>query len=404
MRRKALNTVAILTVGIATFGVLPSYSVNAAPLDTLQSAIDNTLDKAQEQGWDVIAKAKSSKSHTMVGTAISLPAGVNIRHHVESDGSGKSYYSVRRDSTKSLLGMKGISYSTSESASTPIPFASLSMLSIGMAPNWPQQFADSREFPLNTVISELSGRMGYYEPSSFSSESAGRSLVMPALSWTSARDFWRNVREKRVSGGRTVITARSTGGEDSDCRYPSIAITIKNGYIVNSAWTSVCPESGTTKYVVKVKFDKQVGSVPDTAITEDQAFATPASNQNRLWPILAAAANATANEQQVSISETNSAGVTFEDLDTSRALRYLDQVMMAGNPGTVITLSSNGAADPNQRTYVVTPNGAAGVLAEGYQVDIIEIRVTVSGSGLIDRIVTRFDKEPIESIIDFRRP
>jgi hypothetical protein len=292
-------------------------------------------------------------------------------HHVEIDTEGNEYYSIRTRSSGELLGMRGLDQDD--------PFSTLSMRAIGMAPDWPQTFASSRGLPLNTVVSELTERMGYYGDDSRQTVNAAKNLIAPSTAWSGPADFWRNVRARRASGGRTI----------------------KRGVVVQSKWTSVCPESGITTYSTKVKFEENVGSAPAAAITEDAAFATPVAGEAPGWRILAVAANKTASTTFRSISEVNSANATFDPPTPARAVRYLDAVMMAGNPGVIVVPAIARIDDPGWRQYVVTPAAGSAFLAPEFTRNITGLTVDVGGNGVIQKIVTSFSVSPNQTVITF---
>ena len=403
-KRTSVTGLLASCIGALVLSGLVAPPASAAPIDTLRSAWSAMLTEASQEGLDVISRARSSRSHTLAGTKISIRAGERIRHHVEIDGDGLSYYSVRRNSSKELLGMEGAAYESVNGSLETVPFSSLAMTAIGMAPDWPERFAESRGLTLSTVVRDVSTRMGYY-PGDISSDvlRRGKNLILPSISgldW----DKYVKVQERRASRGRTIITARASGGGDSDCTYPSIRVVIKGGLIVKTKWTSVCPDSGRTKYVTKVSYDQDVAAVPDTAISQDQAFATPVAGQDPMWSALVRAANTTAALEFATITDTNSAGVVFDPPTTERGLRYLDNVMMAGNPGRITTTPAVTADDPARQTYVVTPLGGSDYLSRySTGLNIVKITVTVGGDGVIEQIVSNFTRSPTESTITFVR-
>ena len=372
--------------------LLSAPSAIAAPVDTAQAALQATLDRGADDGIDVISTVRSSRTHTWPASTIVIPAQSAVRHHVEIDSEASTYYSIRTRSSGELLGMRGLDQDD--------PFSTLSMRAIGMAPDWPQTFASSRGLPLTTVVSDLTERMGYYGDESEQALNAAKNLIAPSTGWNGPADFWRNVRARRASGGRTIITATSTAG-GTDCTYPSISLTIRRGVVVQSKWTSVCPDSGTTTYSTKVKYEEKVGGVPATAITEDAAFATPVPGQDAGWRTLAAAANTTAATSFRSISEVTSSNVTLDPPTPARALRYLDAVMMAGNSGVIVVPAVARTDDPGWRQYVVSPSPGSTFLAPEFSRNITGLTVDVGGNGVIQKIVASFSASPTQTVITF---
>lgn len=384
-----------LSIGIGVIlaaGLLSAPPALAAPSDTAQAALEATLAKAEDSGLDVISTTRSTRTHTLPASTITVPARTALRHHVELDTQLNHYYSIRTRSSGDLLGMRGIDGGD--------VFSTLSWRGIGISPDWPQTFARSRGFPLNTVIRDVTERMGYYDDETDQTLNAAKRLIAPPTSWDGVDDFWRNVRARRASGGRTIISASSTAGE-TDCTYPSITLTIKNGVIVQSAWTAQCPDSGTTTYRTKVAYEDDVASVPAGAISENAAFATPVPGQDPGWQVLAAAANKTASTSFRTITEVNSANVTQDPPSPSRAVRYLDAVMMAGNPGVIVVPAIARTDDPGWRQYVVSPSGTATFLAPEFSRNITGLTVDIGGDGVIDKMVVRFSTAPTETTITF---
>ncbi len=389
------RTFGALIAGIGLVStILVAPAANATATGTVQAALAATMSRADARGLDVISIVRSSKAHTIPGTTIEVPARTNIRHHVELDTEGSSYYSLRTRSSAQLLGMQGRDGS--------VPYSTLSMRAIGLAPDWPQTFASSRGLPLNTVIRDITERMGYYEQDDDQALNSAKRLIVPPTSWDGVEDFWRNVRVRRASGGSTIVTARSTAG-GGDCTYPNISLTIRGGVVVQSAWKSVCPDSGTTTYTTKVRYEDNIGSVPTDAISQDAAFARAVPGQDAGWPALAAAANTTAATSFRSITEVNSANVATDLPSAARGLRYLDAVMMAGNPGVIVVPAIARVDDPGWTQYVVLPNANSAFLAAEFTRNITALTVDVAGGGVIERITAEFSTTPRRTSITFTR-
>lgn len=383
----------IAGIGLVS-NILVAPAANATATGTVQTALAATMSRANDRGLDVISIVRSSKEHTIPGTTIEIPERTSIRHHVELDTEGSSYYSLRTRSSGQLLGMQGRDGS--------VPYSTLSMRAIGLAPEWPQTFASSRGLPLNTVIRDITERMGYYEQDDDQVLISAKRLIAPPTSWDGVEDFWRNVRVRRASGGRTIVTARSSAG-GTDCTYPYISLTIRTGVVVQSAWKSVCPDSGTTTYTTKVRYEDNIGSVPTDAISQDAAFARAVPGQNPGWPALAAAANSTAATSFRSITEVNSANVASDLPSAARGLRYLDAVMMAGNPGVIVVPAIARVDDPGWTQYVVLPNANSAYLAAEFTRNITGLTVDVAGNGTIDKITTEFSNSPRTTTTTFAR-
>lgn len=393
-RCKVCAFVALIAgIGLVS-NVLVAPAANATPAGTVEAALAATTSRADVRGLDVISIVRSSRAHTIPGTTIEVPERTSIRHHVKLDTESSSYYSLRTRSSGQLLGMQGRDGS--------VPYSTLSMRAIGLAPEWPQTFASSRGLPLNTVIRDITERMGYYEQDDEQALISAKRLIAPPTSWDGVEDYWRNVRVRRASGGRTIITARSTAG-GGDCTYPNISMTIRAGVVVQSAWRSVCPDSGTTTYTTKVRYEDNIGSVPTDAISQDAAFARAVPGQDAGWPALAAAANTTAATSFRSITEIDSANVTTDLPSAARGVRYLDAVMMAGNPGVILVPAVARVDDPGWTQYVVLPSADSAELAAEFTRNITALTVDVAGDGVIERITAEFSTTPRRTTITFSR-
>lgn len=301
-----------------------SRSTQSAASRTLQSAYVATMADLASAGGTVSASQEASRDRILFGQPV--PTSGEVLYIYQSRPTGE--YSVQVTDDGEPLASWG-NNPTDGRWST-----------LGAAGDWSNRFILGTSLTMATVVKGMDRRLDM-DAADEASRQIMSELALPPGTSKGGRT-WTSMRMRQTST-TTVITAKA---RSKSCTYGSISITLRQGRISESSWTSACKTTGKISH--GSTWTRAVGAAGAgaNALTQAQAMELSASPARwKDWQAITRAANLTAATNWSDITRVldSQPTVVEHQVPVVEALRLIDVLIRNGATGIPMSSTSGGA-------------------------------------------------------------